>query len=135
MEILSFLKPKNKKQTFVSENDFIANQDKQLHLSIALLVSLGNPRVEEKEEFIIDYFFHTDSLEKAQKLEKELKKLDYIVNHGMAFHDKNLFVVSGRTQELKMIQEMLREWILQMCDLGYNHDCSFDTWRIVIESK
>lgn len=135
MEILSFLKPKKKKQSFVSENDFIANQDKQLHLSIALLVSLGNPRVEEKEEFIIDYFFHTDSLGKAQKLEEELQKLDYIVNHGNAFHNKNLFVISGRTKEIKIIHETLREWIGEMCDVGYKYDCSFDSWRIVEESK
>ncbi|MEO7976578.1 ribonuclease E inhibitor RraB [Flavobacterium sp.] len=135
MEILSFLKPKKKKQFFVSENEFTANQDKQLRLSIESLVSLRDSAVEEEDELKIDYFFHTDSLEKAQKLERELQKLDYIVNHGNAFHDKNLFVISGRTHEIKMMQETLRKWIKEMCDLGYKYDCSFDTWRIVIESK
>lgn len=134
MEILSFLKPKKKKHFFVSENDFIVNQDKQFRLSIEVLVILRDLAVEE-DELIIDYFFHTDSLEKAQKLQKELQKLDYIVNHGNAFHDKNLFVISGRTKEIKMMHETLRLWIGEMCDLGYKYDCRFDTWRIVKESK
>lgn len=134
MEILSFLKHKKKKQ-FVSENDFITNQDKQFRLSIESLVSLRDSLVEEEDELKIDYFFYTDTLEKSQKLEKEIQKLGYIVNHGIALHDKSLFVISGRTTEIKMMHETLRGWIGAMCDLGYKHDCIFDTWRIVEEEK
>lgn len=134
MEILSFLKPKKKKR-FVSENDFIANQDKQLRLSIESLVGLRDTAVEEEDKLKIDYFFYTDTLEKAQGLEEEIQKLSYIVNHGAASHDKSLFVISGRTTAIKMMHETLREWIGKMCHLGYSFDCSFDTWRIVEESK
>ena len=134
MEILSFLKPKKKKR-FVSENDFIANQDKQFRLSIESLVRLRDGGVEEEDELKIDYFFYTDSLEKSEKLEGEIQKLGYIVNHGTAAHDKSLFVLSGRTKAMKMMHETLREWIGEMCDLGYQYDCSFDTWKIVEESK
>lgn len=131
MKILSFLKPK-KKLLFVSENDFLANQDKQFQLSMESLICL---RDSVGEELKIDYFFYTDSLEKAQRLHSECQKLDYIVNHSNAFHDKNLFVISGRTKESKIIHETLIEWIGDMCYLGYKHDCSFDTWRIVRESR
>lgn len=130
MEILSFLKPKKKKQ-FVSKENFISNQDKQFRLSIESLVSLRDLSVEEEDELNIDYFFYTDTLEKSQKLEKELLKLDYTVNHRTNSHDKNFFEISGRTTEIKMMHETLREWIAAMCELGYKHDCSFDTWRIV----
>lgn len=134
MEILSFLKQKKKKQ-FVSENDFIVNQNKQFRLSIESLVSLRDSAVEEEDELKIDYFFYTDTLEKSQKLEKELQKLDYVVNHGIASHDKNLFVISGRTTEIKMMHETLSKWTVEMCDLGYKYDCSFDNWTIVKEVK
>lgn len=134
MEILSFLKHKKKKQ-FVSENDFTANQDKQFRLSIESLVSLRDAAVEEEDELKIDYFFYTNTLEKAQKLEKEIQKLGYIVNHGIASHDKNLFVISGRTTEIKMMHETLSKWAGDMCDLGYKYDCSFDNWMIVEELK
>jgi hypothetical protein len=135
MEILSFLKPKKKKQFFVSENQFTANQDKQLRLSIESLVSLRDSAVEEEDELKIDYVFYTDSLVKAQKLEKDLQKLSDMVNHGLAYHDKKLFMIAGRTKEIKMMHETLREWISEMCDLGYKYDCSFDSWKVVVETK
>lgn len=134
MEILSFLKPKKKKR-FVSENDFITNVDKQFRLSIESLVGLRDAGVEEEDELKIDYFFYTDTLEKSEKLQGEIQKLGYIVNHGTASHDKSLFVISGRTTEMKMMHETLKEWIRGMCDLGYKYDCSFDSWRIALGSK
>lgn len=134
MEILSFLTPKKKKR-FVSENAFIANQDKQFRLSIESLVGLRDVGVEEEDELKIDYFFYTDTLEKSEKLEEEIQKLGYVVNRGTASHDKSLFVISGRTTEMKMMHETLKEWITSMCGLGYKYDCSFDSWRIATESK
>lgn len=134
MEILSFLKPKKKKR-FVSENDFTANKEKQFRLSIESLVKLRDASVEEEDELKIDYFFYTDTLEKSQKMEEEIQKLGYIVNHGAASHDKSLFVISGRTTEMKMMHETLKEWIADMCELGYKYDCSFESWKIVKESK
>ncbi|WP_428231882.1 ribonuclease E inhibitor RraB [Flavobacterium sp.] len=134
MEILSFLKPKKKKR-FVSENDFTANKEKQFRLSIESLVKLRDASVEEEDELKIDYFFYTDTLEKSQKMEEEIQKLGYIVNHGTASHDKSLFVISGRTTEMKMMHETLKEWIADMCEMGYKYDCSFDSWKIVKGSE
>lgn len=134
MEILNFLKPKKKKQ-FVSANEFTTNQDKQFRLSIESLVGLRDSGVEEEDQRLIDYFFYTDTLEKAQGLEEEIRKLGYIVNHGIASHNKNLFVVSGRTTPIKMMYESLSGWIAEMCQMGYKLDCSFDHWGIVEDSK
>ena len=91
--------------------------------------------MEEEDELKIDYFFYTDTLEKSQKMEEEIQKLGYIVNHGTASHDKSLFVISGRTTEMKMMHETLKEWIGEMCEMGYKYDCSFDSWKIAEESK
>lgn len=133
MEILSFLKPKKHKR-LISENDFAANQGKHFRLATESLVSLRDAGVEEEDEFRIDYFFLTNTLEKTKKLEKEIQKLEYIVNYGPATHDKNLFLISGRTTDIKMMHESLSKWVAEMCELGYKHDCNFDSWKIVSES-
>lgn len=134
MEILRFLKPKQKKQ-FVSEMDSIINQDKQFRLATESLVRLRDAAVEEEDELKIDYFFYTDTLEKSQKIEKEIRKMNYVVSQGIAPHDKNLFVISGRTTEIRMMHEALKKWVEEMCVLGYKYDCSFDNWRIVHQEK
>lgn len=134
MEILSFLKPKKQKR-LVSENDFTINQGRHFRLATESLVSLRDASVEEEDELKIDYYFYSDTLEKAENLEKEMQKLNYIVNHGLAPHNKNLFVISGRSKKVKMMHESLSKWVSEMCELGYKHDCNFDNWKIVAEIK
>ncbi|WP_125720110.1 ribonuclease E inhibitor RraB [Flavobacterium ustbae] len=134
MEILSFFKNKQKKQ-FVSETDFIINQGTQFRAAIESLVTLRDAAVEEEDELKIDYFFYTNTLEKAQNLEKEIQKKHYIVNHAIASHDKQLFVISGRTTAIKMMHETLSKWAGEMCELGYQYDCSFENWKIVPAAK
>ncbi|MDP5201891.1 ribonuclease E inhibitor RraB [Flavobacterium sp. DG2-3] len=130
MEILSFLKPKKQKR-LVSENDFDTNLLRHLRLATESLVSLRDAAVEEEDELKIDYFFNSDTLEKAQELKKELHSKSYIVNYEAAQQDKNLFVISGKTTEIKMMHESLSQWVTEMCELGYKHDCKFDSWTIV----
>lgn len=132
MEFLSFLKPKKQKR-LVSENDFTASQIRHLRLATESLVSLRDAAVEEEDELKIDYFFYSDTLEKAEKLEQEIQKIGYIVNYGPAKHNKNLFVISGRTKKIKMMHESLSKWVTEMCELGFDHDCNFDNWKVVPE--
>ncbi|MBW1656018.1 MULTISPECIES: ribonuclease E inhibitor RraB [Flavobacterium] len=98
-------------------------------------MGLRDSGVEEEDELKIDYFFYTDTLEKAREFENEIRKVGYIVNHGTASHDKSLFVVSGRTTPIRMMHETLSSWIAEMCQMGYRSDCSFDHWSIVEQSK
>ncbi|MFD1604463.1 hypothetical protein ACFSJW_13725 [Flavobacterium artemisiae] len=134
MSILNFLKPKKDKR-LVSENDFNANLVKHYRLATEALVSLRDAAVEEEDKLQIDYFFYSDSLLKAEALEKEMQNMGYIVNYGIAPHDKNIFVISGRTTEIRMMHESLSKWITGMCEIGYMHDCIFDSWGIVSEVK
>lgn len=131
MEILRFLKPRQKKQ-FVSEIDFITNCGKQSHAAIETLVRLRDSAVEEEDELKIDYFFYTNTLEKSQILAKEIQKLDYTIHNEVASNNKKLFVITGRTTEMKMMHETLRKWVAEMCELGYKHDCNFDHWKIAL---
>ncbi|WP_289661195.1 ribonuclease E inhibitor RraB [Flavobacterium panacagri] len=132
MSILNFLKPKKEKR-LVSENDFNANLVKHYRLATESLVSLRDAAIEEEDELRIDYFFYSDSLLKAEALEKEMQNMGYVVNYGIAPHDKNIFVISGRTTEIRMMHESLSKWVAEMSEIGYKHDCSFDCWEIVTE--
>ncbi|MBB4801614.1 hypothetical protein HNP37_001675 [Flavobacterium nitrogenifigens] len=131
MSILNFLKPKKDKR-LVSENDFNANLVKHYRLATESLVSLRDAEVEEEDELKIDYFFHSDSFLKAEALEMEIQNIGYTVNYAIASHDKNAFVISGRTTEVRMMHESLSKWVAEMCEVGYKHDCSFESWEIVV---
>lgn len=129
MGILHLLKPKRRKQ-FVFELDFTTNRGKQSHLAIEKLVNLRESNIEEEDELPADYFFHTHTAENAQKLTEELAKLNYSVQHEHVSGNKRLFIVKGQTIPMKMMHEVLRKWAVDMCDLGYKHDCHFEEWEI-----
>lgn len=128
MGILHLLKAKRKKQ-FVFELDFTTNRGRQSHLAIETLVNLRELNVEEEDELRADYFFYADTIEKANSLAKELKELNHLVQQEITSSGK-VFVVKGQTTPMKMMHEVLRKWAVDMCDLGFKHDCNFESWEI-----
>lgn len=129
MGILHLLKSKRKKQ-FVFELDFMTNRGRQSHLAIATLVELRESNVEEEDELSADYLFYADTLEKANNLTSELKAMNHLVRLEK-LANKKLFVIKGQTTPMKMMHEVLRQWAIDMCDLGYKYDCDFEGWEIV----
>lgn len=75
----------------------------------------------------IEYFFYTNSIEKARSLSTELKALDYSSNCGDS-PTKNEYSIIGWTTPIRIDERTMFEWISQMCDLGAKHDCEFDGW-------
>ncbi|TGD59882.1 ribonuclease E inhibitor RraB [Flavobacterium humi] len=134
MKILHFLKSRQAKP-FVSENDFMDNLEKQSHTAIETLVRLRDSDIEEEDKLTIEYCFYTNILKKSEALVTEIEKLNYKVHNCIAPNNKDLFMVSGRTTEIKMMHEALRKWSVEMCELGYKHDCNFDRWEIVLDAN
>lgn len=132
--MLSFLKPKKKKK-LVSKNDFNANLVKHYRLATESLVSLRDAGIEEEDELRIDYVFYADTIQKAQTLEEQIQKKGFTASFEVALQDKNLFLISGKTGKIKMMHESLSKWVTEMSELGYEHDCIFDSWSIDSESK
>jgi hypothetical protein len=130
MGILHLLKPKRKKQ-FVFELDFTTNRGRQSHLAIETLVRLRESNIEEDDELKVNYVFHADTAEKAIRLADELQNLNYLVQQEVATGNKKLFVIKGQTTPMRMMHEVLRKWAVDMCDLGYKHDCDFESWDII----
>lgn len=132
--MLSFLKPKKQKR-LVSENDFNANLVKHYRLATESLVGLRDNGIEEEDELRIDFFFYADTRQKAEALQTEIIEKGFTSNFETALHDKNLFIVSGKTGKIKMMHEFLSKWVTEMSELGYEHDCILDSWSIDSELK
>lgn len=130
MEILNFLKTKRKKQ-FISETDFTTNRGRQSYFAIETLGRLRELHIEEEDELKADYFFYAATIEKANNLSNKLKELNHLVQQEMS-PEKKAFIIKGQTAPMKMTHEVLRNWALEMCDLGYQHDCDFSEWEITV---
>ena len=57
-----------------------------------------------------------------------LIKLNYESHYSLATHNSNEYVITGKTNRIKMTNNIVLKWSVQMCELGYNYDCCFDGW-------
>jgi regulator of RNase E activity RraB len=128
MGLFDFLKPKSNNDQFVTEIAFNSNRDKQMQMTPQTLNQLRKINVTADKELKLEYFFYTNTTDKAKQLATEIGKLNYSVEHGVSAGDKNLFIVTGWTTKMKMEDEIVKQWTKQMCELGYKFDCEFDGW-------
>ncbi len=128
MRLSESLKPKSNSKQFVSETAFNSNRDNQMQMTPQTLHQLRNLNVEDDKELKLEYFFYTNTAEKAVQFAAEIGKLNYSVHHGVSAGDKKLFIITGWTNKMKMSDEVVKLWTKQMCELGYKFDCEFDGW-------
>jgi len=113
---------------FVTEATFNSNLDKQIQMIPGILDQLRRANVTSDKALKLEYFFYTNTAEKAERLAAEIAKLNYSVRHGVSAGDQNLFVVTGWTTKIEMKEEVIQQWTRQMSELGYTFDCEFDGW-------
>lgn len=113
---------------FVSEASFNGNSQKQIQMTPQVLEQLRTMDVTEDKELKLEYFFYTNTQNKAIELSAALEDFHYNFQHGPAAGQKNLFVITGWTTKMKMENSIVVNWTKEMCDLGYKFDCEFDGW-------
>lgn len=128
MGLFDFFKPTSNNGQFVSKSAFNSNRDGQMQMINQTLDQLRKLNVTAEKELKLEYFFYTNTAEKAEKLATEIEKLNYTVQHGVSAGDNKLFLVTGWTTKMKMADEVVKQWTKQMCELGYKFDCEFDGW-------
>ena len=128
MGFFNFFRQKSNNKQFVTETTFISNRDKQMQMTPQVLEQLRNLNVTADKDLKLEYFFYTNTADKAEQLATEITKLNYTVEHGISAGDKKLFVITGWTTKMKMADEVVIQWTKQMCELGYKFDCEFDGW-------
>ena len=115
-----------KKKKFVSEEDYLDNKQNQIKMTDGTLDQLYKNGVKPSDKRPIDFFFFTNSKEKAETLEKELQGKQYAISPLQKV--SGMFSISGSTEEMIVDTQTLKNWVANMCDLGYQFDCEFDGW-------
>jgi regulator of RNase E activity RraB len=92
------------------------------------LEQLRKINVGADKELKLEFFFYTNSLDKAAALSAELKKLNYESDHGLAAGSKTQYLVNGWTTKMKMSDQVVSNWTKEMCEISYKFDCEFDGW-------
>jgi regulator of RNase E activity RraB len=113
---------------YVTEDSFKKNKDNQVKMTPKTLKQLRDLGVFETKELKLEYFFYTNSLDKAKSLTNEIQKLNYTVEYSKSVGDKKIFVITGWTNKMTMSDLKVIAWTKQMCDLGFRFDCDFDGW-------
>ncbi|MEP7127263.1 MAG: ribonuclease E inhibitor RraB [Chitinophagales bacterium] len=129
MGLSDFLKTKqNGNRKYVTEQQLKKNT--AMHMQLAPLTMENLRLIDDTahEELKLEFFFYTNTSEKAEKFAAELVKLNYEVDHGKAGGVKKLFIITGWTTKMKMEDSVVTNWTKEMCELGHQFECDFDGW-------
>lgn len=123
--------PDLKKTECVSKEDFEENLKGQDTTISETLRVLSEFNLKTKDKLEIDFFFYTDTAEKASELSRALKKLDFEVSCHEPTSNRNIFSVICWTDKMVNDEELLIYWSKYMCQLAYTLDCEYDGWGMV----
>lgn len=118
---------------FVSQPAFETNLQKQMTMTPQTLHQLRGYGVTPDKRRRLEFFFYTDTDQKAATLAAELTKKNYEVEYGPSASDVKVQVIKGWTSELLMSDATVLDWTKEMCTVGFAHDCDFDGWGTNVE--
>ena len=124
MGLFEIFKSKNK--CFISKNKADVNLEKQLLMTPQTLEKLRELGVNEEKELKLEFFFYTNTIEKAELLADELTTLQYSVEYGESAGDRKLFIITGWSTKIKMDEDTVITWTKKMHQAGVKYDCEFD---------
>ena len=113
---------------FQSEAAYAENRSRQLTMTPQTVAQLRKYSVTDESQLKLEYFFYTNTKEKAAALSQALTALGYTGGFDRSASDKKQFVVTGWTSRMKMDDQTVLDWTGRMCDAGHEHDCEFDGW-------
>ena len=128
MGLVSFMKKILDNNTFVTTSKFNSNCKRLIKFVPVFIDHMRNLGVTSGQELKLEYFFYTNTKEKAEQLANEISKLNYSVEFRLSAGDDNEYVVTGWSSKIKITNDLLTAWAKEMCDLGYKFDCDFDGW-------
>lgn len=113
---------------YVSEKAFENTRTNQAAMAPQTLEQLHGLGVTEETELKLEFFFYTNTEDKASALAGVLQQRDYSVESGVSAHDKKVSIVTGWTTPMVMNESTVVGWVREMCQVGFDHDCEFDGW-------
>jgi len=113
---------------FVGKEEHEKTLKKQVNMSPITLAKLREYGVTDEAELKLEYFFYTDTEDKAKDLAGALVKKGYTSKAQPSAGDPSIYVVTGWSTKLRMSEDSVVNWTREMCLLGYSKDCDFDGW-------
>lgn len=118
---------------YVSESRFINVRTNQIAADIAVLDELYKSGIDRTQELRLEYFFYTNSANKAKNLCGVLKKMDYEALYRRSASNNKEYLVTGRTTPVLTQEKEVVLWARNMCEIGYRYDCDFDGWGVEVK--
>jgi regulator of RNase E activity RraB len=128
MGIFSTLFGGSSPKSYKTEVQYQENLQNQRRMNADTIKQLREYDVTEDKKLKLEYFFYTNTKEKAGALAADLKKLGYAGSHDTSASSKKEFVITGWTTPIKMDLDSVTSWTENMCKTGMKHDCEFDGW-------
>lgn len=113
---------------FQTEAQFKENVVRRTTMTPQVLARLYEHGVTEETELKLEYFFYTNSEDKAASLHKALVNLGYSGTYGQSASDDSIYIVTGWTTPIRMDRGSAVTWTESMCRIGFDHDAEFDGW-------
>jgi hypothetical protein len=111
-----------------TEGQQIDNRKRQLEMTPQTLEVLRQHGVNDDSLLRLEFFFYTNTSEKAAGLSDELTSLEYSSDVGPSASNAKDFLINGWSAPIKMDEYSVLDWTKLMCDLATKHDCEFDGW-------
>lgn len=119
---------KSASKRFVAPGTFEPDLRKQLTVTPQTVAQLRALGVTTETSLRLEFFFYTDTADKALALTSALADLKYQVEQKVSASDKKLRVITGWSTAMQMKDDVVLAWTEQMCRIGFSHDCDFDGW-------
>jgi len=127
--------PWSKAPRYVSETAYQRSLSSQTSMSPKTLQQLYAHGVSPEMQLPLEYFFYTDTTEKARRLVEALVDLGYDPECGASASDERTILITGWSPALLMEEYAVVEWVTDMCQVGFEHDCEFDGWGTNVPSS
>lgn len=111
-----------------SEADHAENCAKQLEMSPQIISALREHNVTDEKTLPLEFFFYTNTEEKASNLSNELASLEYSSSYEISAYNRKEFLINGWSTPIQMDGNSILQWTADMCNRGAKHDCEFDGW-------
>jgi hypothetical protein len=86
-------------------------------MSPQTLAELRKYGVTDETQLKIEYFFYTDTEQKAAALSEDLRQMGYSGEYRPSVSDPKIFIVNGWTTKMSMDESIVVGWARQMCEL------------------
>ncbi len=126
---------RQKPTRFITQGKYESTSKKQAAFDHETLAVLRKYGVNDTSRLRLEYFFYTDSPDKAAALATVLRERGYSSESRQVEGDKRLHVATGWTTPLQMNEATVVNWSEEMCRIGFEHDCEFDGWGTQPDQK